>query len=181
MAEYWHLNPKTGTPTRCNAAAGRCPFGTGNQHFLDPNQAAQAAAEKLSEFHDWVSRSVVPQQPGYFTEHVFDPKRVETMSDYGPLVGSGVKLADGTRLIIENGWTLQVPNGLGDAGMWNAVQSVPGRPQPNHPDFKDTMEVGMLHDEVDLWWRIRDLGARLDVPDEATPIRMKWVPEVGGY
>jgi len=181
MAEYWHLNPKTGTPTRCNAAAGRCPFGTGNQHFMDPNQAAQAAAEKLSEFHDWTSKSVVPQKPGYFTEYVFDPAKPESMADYGTLVGQGTKLANGTRLVMENGWTLQVMDDLGDGGVWVGVESVPGKILPNFPNITDNLKKGELYDEVAIWWRIKGVGGRLEVPDNVTPIRIKWVPEVGGY
>lgn len=47
MRKY-HINPKTGNPNLCSAAAGNCPFGAPSEHF-PTKEAAAAAYEKRHE------------------------------------------------------------------------------------------------------------------------------------
>lgn len=45
----FHINPKTGNPGNCLASAGKCPFGTDEEHFTS-REAARASYEgKMSE------------------------------------------------------------------------------------------------------------------------------------
>jgi hypothetical protein len=174
VGDNWHVELRTGTPTRCLHSAGRCALGTGNQHFNYPEEARAAAEAKLAEYREWTSKSLVPQTPGYTTEYVFDPARPDTFGDFATLVGHGVDLADGTRLVIETGWTLEVVPGEGKYGIWTLIDL--GQDSANR-----VTEVGDSHDEISVWWAVKDNGARLEVPENATPIRIKWRPEVGGY
>lgn len=111
MAKY-HINPKTGNPSRCRAEQGGCPFGSESEHHTSIEASRKSFEERMENQELFLHFSEVPitkgahmlgafnkfqddseeLMPGYYSRQ----RMIETL--YGD-----IPVAEGTRLVIENG------------------------------------------------------------------------------
>ena len=174
---YWHIDPLVRIPTKCDYPPGKCKFGNGNQHFLKESDARAAADAKLATWAEFMRNTKVPQDPGYFTEYVFFPNDEQTKLDAIDLLGfHEPSLAEGTRLVIENGWVLELTTPGENYKDWRLLQT-------DETIYKNTWmdgEIGKIHNELTLHGHLKKYGGRLEVPHGTTPINIKWRDEPGG-
>lgn len=156
----FHINPSTGDIGRCFSQANKCPFGSTGMHFYEEDKAYAAADLKLKEFHDWTSRSLVPQKTGWFTVHVFDPVKKPT------LISPLMEARQGHHLVLENGWIYEKAEDYMGLN-WRAIEGK--KFLPNSP-----IEPGKLYQD-DVFGRfIRDVGARIELTENMPHYEIRW-------
>ena len=174
---YWHIDPLVRSPTKCEYPPGKCKFGNGNQHFLRESDARVAAEAKLATWAEFMRNTKVPQDPGYFTEYVFFPNDEQTKLDAIALLGPyEPSLAEGTRLVMENGWVLELTTPGQNYKFWRLLQTDEAIYKSSWP----VREIGDTLNVLDLHGKLVRCGGRLEVPHGTTPINIKWRDEPGG-
>lgn len=151
----YHVNPRTGDVGQCLSAYDKCPFGSLEVHFYDPQEAWEATAKTLQYFHDFTARSVVPQEPDWFTVHVFAAGSNELT---GPLIST----KPGHRLAIENGWVLEKV----DSYSWHMLEA----------KIADSFapRIGSLTMEQRFAGPLQRLGGRIENKEGLSPYPIKW-------
>ncbi len=160
--DKFHINPANGAVDKCRAKMGECPFGSYDQHFNDRRTAQNVAERKLQQFHDWTSRSRVPQEPGWHTEEIFDPSRPET-TELCTIVLRG-PLPAGTRLVMENGWEL-VRDGLTSG--WYFTKGEDTR-------FMFSLEKDIANPVTNFSGVLMEVGGRLEFQEGTKPMHINW-------
>ncbi|WP_291038618.1 hypothetical protein [Herbiconiux sp.] len=160
--DMFHIDPRTGSAHLCTFSITGCPFAAPDFHFDGPDQAQAVWRRKQQLFQDWVDRSSVPQAPGQVTQHVFDPGYPETYDDYASwLRDFGHPAAEGTRLVLENGWVFEKFH-LGTYWTLIAGEEVPG------------VVIGKPLLLSDVYRELLEHGGRLEFREHVSPMRLPW-------
>lgn len=102
IAQKYHIDLLADRVVGCRLPVGSCEFGGLDTHFYDEDRA-QGKLRSWRELNgEWLAKTAYPQEEGWVTEHIFDPKRPESYE--GHHVFFGYDIPEGTRLVIENGW-----------------------------------------------------------------------------
>lgn len=153
----YHINPKTGDVGACNFRLGRCPYGTPLMHFYREDEARDAALRTLSRFQKFTAKSVVPQDPNWFTVHIFEPG--PRMNFTGPLK----RTQPGHRLVIENGWTLEKTD---EPRKWQILSSsLPQYPSPR---------PGLIVNHDTFYYDLSTLGGRIESAEGLAIYELEW-------
>lgn len=158
MVSYFHINPKNRDVVECYNHT-ECGFGS-DGHFRSEEVAWTLAREKFALWDDWMARSSVPREPGWYIEHVFDPQNEETMLYFRSFLDT---VPEGTRLVMENGWVLEKAY---VNGYWNFLEG------------EDDRIMGLKKDEINDHLKfttlLSQIGGRLEFSEAVPPLQIDW-------
>lgn len=153
----YHINPKTGEVGVCNSRLGRCPFGTPLMHFYSEDEARGAANRTLQRFYEFTSKSLIPQDPNWFTVHIFEPG--PRMNFTGPLR----RTEPGHHLVIENGWILEK---VDEPRKWQLLGSaLPQFPSPS---------PGLIFSHDAFYYDLSTRGGRIESAEGLPHFHIEW-------
>lgn len=161
--DKFHINPATGAVSKCSAVVGSCPFGSLDHHFRDEQEARRAFERKAQAFMDWNAKSVVPQEQGWITEHVYDPKRPETFKNQlSALDDRSAPIPTGTRMVLENGCVFEkLPYG----NFWELKQG---------EGIMHGVRKGLPLTPYNFMAALENFGGRMEYTEGVNPIKINW-------
>jgi hypothetical protein len=164
-SDQFHVDPQTGVAQLCTFSVPGCPFATPDFHFDSSDHAHHAWQRKQLFFDEWVSRSSIPQEPGWAVQHVFDPERPETSAGRQVWLDDRRHLAPaGTRLVFENGWVLEVLAGPDTSSRRALVDG----------EEANGVKRGARLRISEVFFELDQFGGRLEFRDGIKPMRLPW-------